>query len=1302
MQAPAKRPWRWLRIVGWAVAWPLLLVALVLAALWYWAASDQSLSVALERAAGYLPPGQTLQTSEVSGSLLTGGRIGLLRWRGAGLEVEAREIEVGWRLPELWQRKLTLSHLRIDAVSAQSTGPASTEPFVPPEQIVLPIQADIPFTVGQLRWAGPPVFDASGLAGRYVYDGAQHALQLDGVRVADGSYSGRATLQARAPLALALDLQAEVRATVPETTRTLTLSAQGSARGELGGAQPALQIQAALHPAGATPAPLGAQQPRVAPGVAAARARLEARVHPWAEQPLQSGDASFEGIDAASFWPGAPTTLLAGHLRLQPAGSGWDAEGEVRNGAAGPWDRGRVPADQVEARLRYRDGTWHADTVTARAGSGEIQLRGEFQNTGPAGAANAPPRWQARAELRQLDPARLHTQFAPASLSGRVQARSEGKAIAFEAAVQPAAQQPKASPLQGLRLREVAAQGRWAEPVLELRSLRLRTDDAKVEGRLELDTRSRAGRGALQFALPGAQAEAQGHLSADQGEGTLTLRVADTAKAVGWIAQWPGVPGLPAGLSIQGQGELDARWQGGWNSWQPTAAPARAAAPGLQARLSVPRLDIATAGQPPESALHLRQLRAEAKGPLNAIELALQGELASGTARVDLKTQATGGRQPSGAWQARFAQLSLRLQDGARPGVWTAELRQPVEASLRTEANGLRLETGAGELALSGPAPGTARIVWQPLSYRTAGSAHELRSQGRIEDLPMAWLDALAAAGGGPLANVGLSGDMVFAGSWNLLAAETLRLEATLERRSGDLRVVADETGGERIEAGVREAQARLTTEGDTVRLAVRWDSERAGQVQADLSTRMARADGAWRWPEDAPLAGKLQARLPRVGAWSMLAPPGWRMRGTLEADATLAGTRQSPRWNGRLQADDLALRSVVEGIELRDGRLRATLQGQRLELTEFVLYGAPVPGGAPTSGGALEASGAAIWSATQGVQANVTARARALRVSIRSDRQLTVSGELQARAQEQQLSLRGQLKADHALFLLPDETTPTLGSDVVVRSAAARQEAAAKAQKAAERQAEPPPGRWKTDVRVAFALGDDFRIRGRGLATQLTGELELTATPGTPQPLRVAGELRTFRGSYRAYGQSLDIEQGILRFSGPYDNPALDVLAIRPNLTQRVGVQITGTALSPRIRLYAEPELPDTEKLAWLVLGRSAASGGAEAAVLQQAALALLGGNGRGLSGGLAEALGLDELSFRGASSTGENGTATSAAVTLGKRLSRNFYVAYERSLAGTLGSFYIFYDLSRRLTLRAQTGEKSAVDLIFTVPYD
>ena len=184
----------------------------------------------------------------------------------------------------------------------------------------------------------------------------------------------------------------------------------------------------------------------------------------------------------------------------------------------------------------------------------------------------------------------------------------------------------------------------------------------------------------------------------------------------------------------------------------------------------------------------------------------------------------------------------------------------------------------------------------------------------------------------------------------------------------------------------------------------------------------------------------------------------------------------------------------------------------------------------------------------------------------------------------------------------------------------------------------------------------------------------------------------------FKAYGQHLDIEQGLLRFNGPFDNPDLDILALRPNLPQRIGVSVTGTALTPRIRLYSDPEMADADKLGWLVLGRSPAGGGAESAVLQQAALSLLGGTGKTLSGELANALGIDEISLASRS----EGTATGAAITLGKRLSKDFYMAYESSVSGAFGSLYVFYDLSRRLTLRAQAGDLNALDLIYTIRKD
>src|SRR5205085_11869447 len=180
-----------------------------------------------------------------------------------------------------------------------------------------------------------------------------------------------------------------------------------------------------------------------------------------------------------------------------------------------------------------------------------------------------------------------------------------------------------------------------------------------------------------------------------------------------------------------------------------------------------------------------------------------------------------------------------------------------------------------------------------------------------------------------------------------------------------------------------------------------------------------------------------------------------------------------------------------------------------------------------------------------------------------------------------------------------------TLGDDVeVVRrprpSPEAEQAAVGRAESAPAAVA---PATRKVALDLRVDMGEQLRIRGRGLDGSLRGDLRLTTPSGR---LAVDGTLRVVGGTYQAYGQKLDIDRGVLTFVGPVENPRLDIEATRPNLDVRVGVAVTGTALNPRIRLFSEPELSDIDKLSWLVLGRaSETTGGADTALLQQAALA-------------------------------------------------------------------------------------------------
>jgi len=397
-------------------------------------------------------------------------------------------------------------------------------------------------------------------------------------------------------------------------------------------------------------------------------------------------------------------------------------------------------------------------------------------------------------------------------------------------------------------------------------------------------------------------------------------------------------------------------------------------------------------------------------------------------------------------------------------------------------------------------------------------------------------------------------------------------------------------------------------------------------------------------------------------------------------------------------------LTAEIESAKAHLARLKSVEASQASTAAPVIRQAAPADAGriAPVPAERIEPTVRAADRSAPGIRMALQGELRALRVLVRTDRQVTLSGDLQARLDNGQFTVRGKLKTDRAVIILPDETAPSLGSDVVVRSAAKDREAAEAAQRESARadaQAARPQTARPPDIVVNFNLGDDFAVQGRGITTRLEGDLEIRSTKLNAPP-RITGEVKTVRGQYRAYSQQLDVETGVARFNGPFDNPALDILAIRPNLSQRAGVQITGTAQSPRVKLYSEPALSDAETLSWVILGRASATSGGESALLQQAALAVLGKIGKSGSGGsLASRFGLDELGFKG---PGNGGDLRESAVTLGKRLSKDFYVTYERSLGGTFGTIFIFYDLTQRLTLRGQAGQTSGLDLIYTVKYD
>ncbi len=1238
MQAHLVRVLKGLVIALAAIA---LLVLVLAAGLWWWAGTPASMEWAMRQVAKW----QAVTGEGIRGSLRDGLTATRIEWQQEGLKIEAFDAELAWQPLALARSTLRLDHLRASRLRIEDKRPP--KPSVIPVSLGLPLRVEIgEVRLGRIEWvAAANSFEATDIAARYDFNLIRHEVHLANMGWAGGTYSGEATLGAHGEMPVTAKLQGRFETTVPGSTSKLPLTFDANLQGPI----TAFEASARLQGAAGTP-------------TAPARATATARITPWEPQPVPQAQASFESIDLALLWPQAPHTMLSGKGAVKPAGTGtWVIEAQAGNSQPGPWDQHKLPVQDLKAKGEWRGGQAIVREFVARVGGGEVRGSGDWE--GKDG-------WTLAAQLDHVNTAALHGAMAALPVGGKARVEGRGDRIGFDVALQAQGTTVKTARgateamLGALELKSATAKGSWQAGLLSLPSLDVEMTDAALRGSFEVRPATWSGSGRATLAAPGLLARVEGDLAQDKGAGTLRLASSNLAQALQWVGKWPGVPSQVFTPVARGRGEVQLQWQGGWRD------------PSVDGTASVASLEISKT----TPTWFVREGTLSVKGRLADAQVQAHARAEQGQRRVNVDVAGRLGHRAvprASGWQGQIATLNVSAVDPMLgTGTWTLALQRPVDWRYANDA----AEVAAGEAHLKSPrdADAPAVVAWDPVRWRGG----QLSTAGRITGLPLAWIDIV---GGPQLAGSALSGDMVFDGQWDAQLGATPRIRASLARSRGDLTVLAETAQGQaaRVRAGVREARITITGDGEAVSATLRWDSERGGTADGQLSTRLAQGGATgWHWPENAPLSGSLRAQLPRIGVWSVLAPPGWRLRGSLQADIKIAGTRAEPQLAGTIAADDLALRSVVDGIELQNGKLRAHFDGRRAIIDEFVLHG---PG---TNGGTVTATGEGSLTA-QGPQARMTAKVDRLRASIRSDRQITVSGELEARRDAAATVVNGKLKVDQALIVLPEEGTPKLGDDVVVRGAAGPlTKAEGRAQDRAKQ-----PANATLQLAVDVDLGNDLRVRGLGIDTHLRGTLAITGTSVTSP--RIVGTIRAEGGEYTAYGQRLDIERGVIRFTGAADNPSLDILAIRPRLVQRVGVLVTGNALAPYVRLYAEPDLPDAEKLAWLVTGRAAPATGAESALVQQAALALLASRSGGNRRGIAASLGLDELSFRREGTGGPS-------VTLGKRFGQNFYAAYERSLAGALGTLFIFYDITTKVTLRAQTGERTAVDLIYTFQFD
>ena len=715
-----------------------------------------------------------------------------------------------------------------------------------------------------------------------------------------------------------------------------------------------------------------------------------------------------------------------------------------------------------------------------------------------------------------------------------------------------------------------------------------------------------------------------------------------------WVVDAPALARLRLGLA----GRLQSRGSVGGDPAAPQI-DARLAASGLRlpGDIAAESLDIeltlqAAARGVFEGRLAARDLRVGGQR-LTAANARLAGRRDAHTLTLDaamtarrLRARLAGGLDASQVWRGRLTEAEVQ-------GDWPARLLAPATLQLS------RTRQTVEQLALT-LAQGRVEVA------RFEHDDGRLASRGTLENLPLAPLLALLEPA------PPLTSTLRLDGAWNLRLDPALHGELRLRRRSGDLRVT--DPG---IDLGLTTLALEMSAAANRVDATLDLATREAGVVHASGAATLLRDERGLSLPRTAPITWRARVDVPDLRLARAFLPLGVRLDARLAAQLAGSGSLATPRIDGSVDADRIRFAIPEQGVAITDGRLALVLADDRVRVRQGELQG---------ERGRIVVSGEAQL---KNPQAGLTLTFEQFAATNRSDRRVVVSGVTRLKLDPRRLELAGELTADSARLEMPEAGKPELSSDVVVVGRPPPQTPAAQ--------------RLPLALDLRLGLGERFYFKGAGLDVRLGGRLHVF-TAGTA--LRGEGRIQVEDGRYAAYGQSLDIERGVLSFVGPIDNPGLDVLAVRKTPTVTAGVQVRGTVQRPLVTLYSDPPLPDTEKLAWLVLGRGLGDGGQEEfALLQLAAGALLSqAESVNMQARLAETLRIDSFDVRG----GEGEDLATTVVSVGKRLSSRATLSYEQSLDGLSQVVKVLYQLTPRVRLEAQAGQPSSFDAFYTLEYD
>lgn len=289
-------------------------------------------------------------------------------------------------------------------------------------------------------------------------------------------------------------------------------------------------------------------------------------------------------------------------------------------------------------------------------------------------------------------------------------------------------------------------------------------------------------------------------------------------------------------------------------------------------------------------------------------------------------------------------------------------------------------------------------------------------------------------------------------------------------------------------------------------------------------------------------------------------------LQGQIDTNFSIQGTLAQPEVNG---AGKIYINNILipaAGLELSDTTLDILADNSTLKLNGIF----------NSKKGSMAIDGHALLDAGKNYPASITLKGNNFRLVNLPDFQVYLSSDLLMEKKKDLTTLSGTVTIPRAEILfreLPTGTT-TASPDIVILQ---------------QKKEETPKSPMQMNLKIG--LGDKVHFAGIGLNAFIDGQLNISAEPD--EQMLGSGEFHIKQGSYRAYGQDLEIETGVISFpGGPLTQPGINLRATRTVGDIVAGISAIGPASKPRITTFSRPPMSESHTLSYLITGSAPNTG--------------------------------------------------------------------------------------------------------------